>query len=129
MHVWVDATDVAELSQLQVVTPQALSHDLIERICKVRETKRTRQAAASQTTTQNSMTTALDTQHILKSTQLTKKAQALAIQQSQKLQLSARKYLKLLKVARTIADLQGCDETDRDAVQEALEYIHTTARH
>lgn len=40
----------------------------------------------------------------------------------EKLDLSARSYFKVLKIARTIADLKAIDAIDRDNIQEALQY-------
>ncbi|QIV95448.1 magnesium chelatase family protein [Allofrancisella inopinata] len=48
-----------------------------------------------------------------------KKMLELAIE---KLGLSARGYYKILKVARTIADLNGNNEVDKKAIQEAISY-------
>ena len=39
-----------------------------------------------------------------------------------RLRLSARGYARVLRVARTIADLDGADHIDRDAVAEALRF-------
>lgn len=41
---------------------------------------------------------------------------------SQKLQLSIRAYFRLLKIARTIADLDACDSIDSRHVMEAISY-------
>jgi magnesium chelatase family protein len=40
----------------------------------------------------------------------------------EKLDLSARSYFKVLKIARTIADLKAIDAIDRDHIEEALQY-------
>ena len=40
----------------------------------------------------------------------------------EKLNLSMRGYHKILKVARTIADLAACDEIDVSHIQEAIMY-------
>jgi len=37
-------------------------------------------------------------------------------------QLSARSYFKMIKIARTIADLQGVEEIDGSHMAEALQY-------
>ncbi len=39
-----------------------------------------------------------------------------------KFQLSARSYLKMIKVARTIADLEGSPELEVSHMAEALQY-------
>ncbi|TLU72893.1 YifB family Mg chelatase-like AAA ATPase [Lichenicoccus roseus] len=51
-------------------------------------------------------------------------ARMLAEQAAEKLHLSARGYTRLLRVARTIADLIGCIEVERTHVAEALGYRH-----
>ena len=40
----------------------------------------------------------------------------------EKLGLSARRYYKILKVARTIADLNDTENIDKSAIQEAISY-------
>jgi magnesium chelatase family protein len=40
----------------------------------------------------------------------------------QQLQLSARAYHRVLKLARTIADLEGCHAVQASHVAEALQY-------
>ena len=39
-----------------------------------------------------------------------------------KLNLSARAYNRILKVARTIADLEGCENIKKEHVLEAIQY-------
>ena len=48
-----------------------------------------------------------------------KKMLSMAIE---KMGLSARGYYKILKVARTIADLNGVDVVDKGSIQEAISY-------
>ena len=54
--------------------------------------------------------------------QMDKKATALLAQAMERLQLSARAYSSIRKVARTIADLAGSDGVLLDHVAEAIAY-------
>jgi magnesium chelatase family protein len=60
--------------------------------------------------------------HIKKYCQLSKEVEAILRQASLKFQLSARSYMKMIKVARTIADLEGAAEIEIPHMAEALQY-------
>ena len=51
-----------------------------------------------------------------------KESQALLIAASERFSLSARAYHRVLKVARTLADLTGVENVGRDHIAEALSY-------
>ncbi|XCS13010.1 hypothetical protein GBG21_02030 [Aeribacillus pallidus] len=53
---------------------------------------------------------------------LTKPGQELLKTAFEQLQLSARGYHKILKVARTIADLNETEKVDERAIAEAIQY-------
>jgi len=53
---------------------------------------------------------------------LTSEAKKLLSQATERLALSARSYLKVIKVARTIADLDGESEVSTSHISEALQY-------
>ncbi|MCX6722189.1 MAG: YifB family Mg chelatase-like AAA ATPase [Candidatus Staskawiczbacteria bacterium] len=60
--------------------------------------------------------------HIKKYCKLSKEVEEILRQASLKFQLSARSYMKMIKVARTIADLEGADEVSISHMAEALQY-------
>jgi magnesium chelatase family protein len=53
---------------------------------------------------------------------LNKDADLLLKQAVARFSLSARSYFKILKVARTIADLAECENIDPDHIAEAIQY-------
>ncbi|MDO8486517.1 MAG: YifB family Mg chelatase-like AAA ATPase [Candidatus Staskawiczbacteria bacterium] len=60
--------------------------------------------------------------HIKKYCKLTKDVENILRMASLKFQLSARSYMKTIKVARTIADLQEAEEINISHIAEALQY-------
>ena len=60
--------------------------------------------------------------HIKNYCKLTKDIEELLHRASIKFQLSARAYMKTIKVARTIADLEGVEEITISHMAEALQY-------
>jgi magnesium chelatase family protein len=51
-----------------------------------------------------------------------KESQALLLQAAERFALSTRAYHRVLKVARTLADLAGVDRVGRPHIAEALSY-------
>ena len=49
-------------------------------------------------------------------------AQELLLLSCERLKLSNRAYTRILKVARTIADLEGADEISCEHISEAVQY-------
>lgn len=60
--------------------------------------------------------------HIKKYCKLAKEVEQILRQASLKFQLSARSYMKMIKVSRTIADLEGAEEINVPHMAEALQY-------
>ncbi len=61
-------------------------------------------------------------EHIKKYCKLSKEVEQILRQASLKFQLSARSYMKMIKVSRTIADLDGAEEVGVNHMAEALQY-------
>lgn len=61
-------------------------------------------------------------QHLKKYCQLSQPVRQLLLQSANKLSLSARAYYRLIKVSRTIADLEGAEDISLEHLAEALQY-------
>ena len=68
----------------------------------------------------------LPSKNIAHNVNLSDEATELLNQATDRLKLSARSYFKLIKVARTIADLEKSDIIDQAHMAEALQYRHRT---
>lgn len=93
------------------------SKTIKERVIKAKEKQEIR--FANESIFANSQ---MNNSHIKKYCQLSKEVEGILSQASLKFQLSARSYMKMIKVARTIADLEGADEIELPHMAEALQY-------
>ncbi|WP_340074127.1 YifB family Mg chelatase-like AAA ATPase [Leptobacterium sp. I13] len=64
----------------------------------------------------------MNTRHIRKYCQLNEASKQLLKEAMERLQLSARAYDRILKVARTIADLDASPQVNSDHISEAIQY-------
>ena len=65
----------------------------------------------------------MQARHIRRFCKLDTHGDVLLEQVTDKLSLSARSYTRILKLARTIADLAGCEQIDRIHLSEAIQYL------
>ncbi len=110
MHVNVDALPIADLQNAKRGEPSALVRDrvLASRLIQLKR--------------QNKVNAQLSGSEIAQYCFLEDKPKVLLASAMQRLQLSARSYDRIIKVARTIADLSGSSAIDTQHISEALSY-------
>lgn len=112
--------NVSRIPTEQLLTPKTLElsqhNEAVEKITSARKRQHNRYKRSDKYN--NSLTR----HDIVSHTRLTPDAQKILQAASDKLQLSARAYLKTVKVAQTIADLEGADIITSPHIAEALQY-------
>ena len=118
IHIRVPAVDIRELSgSQQAVRTLESSAKIRMRVIKAREIQ------AERFTEEKIHTNAeMRNKHIKKYCRLSKEAKQMLVQAGISFQLSARSYFKIIKVARTIADLDGLLDINLSHMAEALQY-------
>jgi magnesium chelatase family protein len=118
LHIQVMPVDTAEFSDNQknseFLEP---SEKIKQRVMAARQKQEAR--FAEEKICSNSQ---MKNSHIKKYCRLPKEVEQILTQAAQKFQLSARSYMKMIKVARTIADLDNSDEITISHMAEALQY-------
>lgn len=90
------------------------SKDILARVVSAREKQKARQ--------QNLLNSDLSSKAVKKYCLSSASSQKILAVATEKMQLSARAYFKILKVARTIADLAGASDIEDEHILEALQY-------
>lgn len=118
LHVAIQPVDMMEFSDNQKISELLESSETIrQRVILARKKQEERlneESIQSNAQMKNS--------HIKKYCKLAKEVEQLLRQASMKFQLSARSYMKMIKVSRTIADLEGVEEITVSHMAEALQY-------
>jgi len=118
LHVDVPVVDVEELSRnAEMKKLQESSAVIRERVIKARQVQT--QRFACDTVCANAE---MKNRHIGKYCRLLPEAKQILLKSSARFALSARSYFKVIKVARTIADLGSQKEISCDHIAEALRY-------
>jgi len=118
LHVEVPTVDIKELSaDERFIKSVETSLDIRERVLKARQTQQQRFR------NENIHTNAeMTNKHIKKYCYISKEIRQLLLRAGMNFQLSARSYFKMIKVARTIADLADLPEINISHMAEALQY-------
>lgn len=118
LHIQVMPVDVAEFSDNQKNSEFLESSPKIQqRVAAARKIQEAR--FANQGISSNSQ---MKNNQVKQFCQLPKEVEEILRQASTKFQLSARSYMKMIKVARTIADLAGAETIEVAHMAEALQY-------
>jgi len=118
LHINVPTVDVQELAQDKRASKFLESSESIrERVCRAREIQEKR--FTGKIIHSNAE---MGNKDIRKYCFLSKDVEGILSQAAMAFQLSARSYFKMIKVARTIADLQGAEAISVSHMAEALQY-------
>ncbi|TSD03905.1 MAG: magnesium chelatase family protein [Parcubacteria group bacterium Greene0714_21] len=118
LHVDTPDVDVQELAQ-DASAKRFLESSLViqQRVARARKLQQER--FREETIHTN---TEMKNAHIKKYCVLSPEAEGILLRAAQGFQLSARSYYKVIKIARTIADLEGVDHMRPEHIAEALQY-------
>ena len=115
IHIEVNPVPFEKLSEEQLAEPSKL---IRERVTKARE-KQSERFIELENTHYNAQMTV---KHIRKFCKLNDESKTLLKTAMERLNLSARAYDRILKVSRTIADLEGVEEISTNHISEAIQY-------
>jgi magnesium chelatase family protein len=118
LHINVEPVDLDEFSENQNASESLESSEEIRKRVNLARQRQNKRFSKEFIQTNSQM----KNQHIKKYCQLTKEVENLLRQASMKFQLSARSYMKMIKVARTVADLEGSEGIDISHMAEVLQY-------
>jgi magnesium chelatase family protein len=118
LHISVQPVDATEFSDNQknseLLEPSEAIRERVILARKIQEKRFKKDSIQSNAQMKNS--------HVKKYCNLAKEVEQLLRRASMKFQLSARSYMKMIKVAKTIADLEGAPEITVSHMAEALQY-------
>ena len=119
IDIWVQVGNV-DFEKLSATQPTGeKTKDIRKRVERARKTQKDRFEAAERSLKTNSEMNVKDLSNLIT---LTPKIKSLLKESAEKLQLSARAYHRVIKLARTIADLGESENIKENHILEALQY-------
>lgn len=115
LHIEVPAVEYRDITSTR---PEETSATIRERVDRARE----RQRARFQSDKRINCNARMGTRQIKQHCKLSDESQELIRVAMTELNLSARAYDRILKVARTVADLEGSNNIESEHVSEAIQY-------
>lgn len=122
IDLYANVSDVEHSKLITTVPSKNYDEDIRKRIAKARQLQNKRYGVS---TTLNS---SMSNNHIKKLAMLEPAAKTLLDTAAERLNISARSYMRTIKVARTIADLDECEHIKTAHLSEALQYRQTTQK-
>lgn len=116
IDLYVDVEAVDHTSLLGIKNKEVNSKQIANKVLKARQIQNERK------TNKNQLNGSLSSRQIKQIAQLDTDAKTLLDTASEKLQLSARAYMRAVKVARTIADLDESHKITQKHIAEAIQY-------
>jgi magnesium chelatase family protein len=118
IDLWSQVAEVKRKALTEGTSPKPITSDIRARVIAAREVQRKRFESYSMKKLNNEM----NHKELRTFCPLEKAEQELLILWSERLKLSSRAHTRVLKVARTIADLAGKEKIDSSSILEALQY-------
>jgi len=114
IDLYVEVEEVAHDKLLRAQTAEETSSSILKRVTAARQRQQARGSAR--------LNRGMTNQDIKQHARLSSNAESLLNQAAEKLGLSARAYMRCVKVARTIADLEQSEHITTAHISEALQY-------
>ncbi len=119
IDIWVEVSKVEHEKLTDARDKNLMTEILKERVRKAREIQNKRYESLG---LKNKTNAELSPKHLIEFVKLDDKIKKILNDSAKRLDLSARMYHRIIKIARTIADLAGRENIEQDDIMEALTY-------